>query len=130
MNSVSTGHAVAMLQTPRSTHAAPVLQPEALLQSLLSSFRQVSEEQTANEASLRDAFDKQSRLGGQQYVALLGAQAELRAIKAEETLFHDRLSVALTHLEKVHKQLMAQASHLSRFAKHLGDQMPPKLDTH
>lgn len=127
LNSINPEGAMIMLKlSSRSTHPeGTALNPQTLLQPLLSSFEQLASEQNASEVSLMESFEKAFREGEEQGSILAKDQEKLFATKARETQLNERLAAALAHVEKVHKQMSSHLSHLRLFAKHLGDQPVP-----
>jgi len=97
------------------------VQPQNLLQSLLSSFGDLTKEQEVSEHSLKDAFEKEFQAGSDRQKALLEEQAKLNVTKQSETELKEKLLVAVKHLETAHSQLLQRSQSLQLFMKRFGE---------
>jgi hypothetical protein len=109
------------LQTIGMLQNSEEVQPQDLLQSLLSSFGDLTKEQDVSEHSLKDAFEKEFQAGSDRQKVLIEEQGNLNFTKQSETELKEKLLVAVKHLETAHSQLLQRSQSLQLFMKRFGE---------
>jgi len=94
--------------------------PADLLQSLLASLSDLTKQEEASSAQLKEAFERESKKSDEQREALLQKQAELNATLSAEAALHERLVSALNFVQATNKRLLKHSTSLRNFALRLG----------
>lgn len=110
-----------LLQVP----AKNSLQPQELLQQMFASFDELPKEQNASEMALKAAFEKQYQIGADHLKLLLDEQKQINNTRRELHGTHDRLNLAVKHVENIHEQLVRRSRSTRVYLEHLGGSVPP-----
>jgi hypothetical protein len=101
------------------------LQPQELLQQMFASFDELPKEQNASEMALKAAFEKQYQIGADHLKLLLDEQKQINITRRELHGTHDRLNLAVKHVENIHEQLVRRSRSTRVYLEHLGGSVPP-----
>jgi len=92
---------------------------------MTSALAELSEEQNASEAALRESFLGEYSEGAEKTAALSTKQVELNQTKYAAIELQDKLVVAVEHLQSTHRQLKERSESLHSFALRLGSKKLP-----
>jgi hypothetical protein len=95
-----------------------------MVESLASSFSQLSDEPNTSKTMLREAFEKKLSEVMTRHEASLRHQALLNETRIDKEKLHERLSEAVDHLSKIHDHLLARVKAAKAFALRLGSPQP------
>jgi len=92
---------------------------------MTSALAELSEEQNASEAALRESFLGEYSEGAEKTAALSTKHDELNQTKYAAIELQDKLVVAVEHLQSTHRQLKERSESLHSFAARLGSKKLP-----
>merc|ERR1719326_758424 len=104
------------------------LQPQELLQQMFASFDELPKEQNASEMALKAAFEKQYQIGSDRLKTLVDEQAQINSTRRELHTTHDRLNIALKHIQGVHEQLLRRSKSTRVYLARLGGSNVPTAE--
>lgn len=96
------------------------LAPTSLVQGMLNSLKDYTEQKTARENSLHQIFEERFQAGSEQLHLLREEYKGLYTTYQAEKQLQERLVAAVQHLEKTHDQLKRRKQSLARFFTSLG----------